>query len=325
LRRLEGYMFPQRAFKYEVNAVVEAFLHASGEVTNYYALIHATDSAQHLWGDIRSMLCALDEKLEELRAVYRAREGRELEILLLSDHGNNHAGGGKRIAVRSFLQKAGYRITKSIRNPKDIVLPTAGIESWVEIHNAPSETERLVRSLCHLKGVDVVTARTPDANRFIVMNSNGERAIIEWNAVKNSFRYSAEEGDPLDYQPVVAVLAKKNALDFEGFATAHAWMAETVTHRYPVALERIVRGHTRVAINPASIIVSLDNNYVHSGWLIKKGSELVKSGGTHGGLDSLNSNGMFMSNFARTEDTSSSRVAALFDGFEGRRRFETHP
>jgi hypothetical protein len=31
------------------------------------ALIHSTDSAQHLWGDIQSMLCTLDEKLEEQR------------------------------------------------------------------------------------------------------------------------------------------------------------------------------------------------------------------------------------------------------------------
>ena len=102
-------------------------------------------------------------------------------------------------------------------------------------------------------------------------------------------------------------------------ASADAWLAETFTHRYPDALERIARGHTRVTLNPASIIVSLKNGYIHSGWLIKRGAVLTKSGGTHGALDDLNSDGILVSSFAITKDTSTSRVAALFDGFKGRR------
>jgi hypothetical protein len=268
------------------------------------------------------MLCALDEKLQELRALYKAREGHELEILILSDHGNNHAGVGQRIEIQTFLEKAGYRITKSIVNPKDVVLPMAGIESWVEIHNSPAETETLMQLLSHLKGVDVLTAQFPgQANRFIVMNSKGERAIIEWNPAKNSFRYSTEGGDPINHLPVVEALSKKNLLDADGFATADAWMAETMTHRYPLALERIVRGHTSVTLNPATILISLDNHYVHAGWLVKKGSELVTFGGTHGALDDLNSDGILLSSFAPTQDTSSSRVAGLFDGFPGLRNY----
>jgi hypothetical protein len=321
-RRVMSYVSPLRAYKYELNELVENFLNSRSEDDNYYALIRSTDSAQHLSGDIFAMLCTLDEKLQELRARYKKREGRDLEILILSDHGNNHAGAGKRVAVRSFLKSAGYRITKSIRNPKDIVLPTAGIESWVELHNAPSETERLVQLLSHLKGVDIVTAQVPgQANRFIVMNSDGERAIIEWNSAKNSFRYSTETGDPINYRPVVEALSKKNQLDADGFATADAWMAETLSHRYPLAPERIVRGHTRVTLNPATILISLSNDYVHAGWLIRRGSALATFGGTHGALDDLNSNGILLSNFAPTKDTSTSRVATHFDGFKGLRDY----
>jgi hypothetical protein len=96
-------------------------------------------------------------------------------------------------------------------------------------------------------------------------------------------------------------------------------MAETLIHQYPLALERIVRGHTSVTLNPASIILSLNNNYVHSGWLLGRGIALVRSGGTHGALDDINSTGVLLSSFARTKDTSSSRVAAAFDEFKGRR------
>ena len=81
----------------------------------------------------------------------------------------------------------------------------------MEIHNSPAETEKLVQLLTHLEGVDVLTARVPDqTNRFMVMNAKGERAIIDWNPAKNSFRYSAESGDPLNYRPVVEALTQKN-------------------------------------------------------------------------------------------------------------------
>lgn len=318
--RMMAYALPQRAFRYEVRSIIKDFLNTRDGRANYYALIHTTDSAQHLSGDIFAMLSTLDEKLQQLRAVYRASEGKELEILLLSDHGNNHAGAGKRVTVRRLLKKAGYRVTKSIRNTNDIVLPTAGIESWIEIHNSPDATEALVPLLTHLEGADLVTGQLPgQTNRFLIMNWKGERGFIDWNPVQNSYRYSAEQGDPIGYIPVVEALMKKNALNADGFAPADAWMSETFTHRYPVALERIVRGHTHVALNPATIIVSLKNGYIHSGWFIRQGLGLTKAGGTHGALDDINSDGILLSSFEPTKDTTSSRVATLFGNFKGRR------
>jgi hypothetical protein len=322
LIRTLGYVFPRLTYKYELHDLFKQFLCAQNKGDYFYAYIRTTDDAQHLSVDIRAFLCSLDERLEELRACYRAQEGRELEILMLSDHGNNQAGPAKRIEVRSFLKKAGYRITKSIQDPKDVVLPTTGIESWVEIHNAPGETERLAELLIHLEGVDVLTAPVPGQDhRFLVLNANGERASIECNSAKSTFRYATESGDPLHYRPVAEALSRKGQLDADGFATAEAWMAETMTHRYPVALERIVRGHTRVTMNPATILISLDNRYVHASWLIKKGSECVRFGGTHGGLDDVNSTGMLLSSFAPTQDTSTRQVAALYDGFKGLRDY----
>src|SRR5262249_6255469 len=155
--------------------------------------------------------------------------------LILSDHGNNHAGRSHRVRINSFLREAGYRIGQSIVHPWDVVLPTVGIESWVEVHNAPSETERLVELLSHLDGVDLVTGRLPEpGNTFLIMNTQGERATIEWNAVKDLFRYAPAVGDPLQYVPVLDVLGRKGQLDADGFASSDAWMTETLTHHYPV-------------------------------------------------------------------------------------------
>ena len=315
-----SYLWPLKEFQHELDRMVDDFLNVSHTGDNYYALILSTDSAQHMAGDIRAMLCTLNERLEALRATYRAREGRDLEILILSDHGNNQAGHGRRVQITKFLRHAGYRVSQSIVSPRDVVLPTMGIESWVEVHNVPSETERLVELLSHLEGVDLITGRQQaNENHFLVMNAKGERATIEWNPAKNLFRYDAADGDPLQYGPVFDALRRKGKVDAEGFAPADAWMTETLTHVYPVALERIVQAHTRDTLNPATVIISLANDHIHANWLVAAGSKLMKSGGTHGALDDLNSDGILLSNFAPTQDTTVSRVAGLYGGFSGLR------
>lgn len=320
--RSMGYIYSAHIFEYEMREMVKNFWNTRSTNAGYYAYIRSSDDAQHLDRDIFSMLCLLDKQLQDLRKRYKAEEGRDLQILILSDHGHNHAGSGQRVKIQAFLENAGYKIAQSIVNSNDVVLPTAGIEDWVEIHNAPAETERLAQRLTHLKGVDVLAARLPNlTNHFLVANFKTERAMIEWNPAQNTFRYSTEEGDPLDYSQAVKALKQKNLLDADGFATADAWMNETMTNRYPLALERIVRGLTTVTLNPATILISLDNQYVNAGWLVKESSRLENYGSTHGALDDINSDGILLGNFKPTHDTSSDRVARQFDDFPGMRDY----
>jgi hypothetical protein len=320
--RSMGYIYSAHVFEYEMRKLVKNFWNTRSTNADYYAYLRTSDDAQHLDRDIFSLLCLLDKQLQDLRARYKAEEGRDLQIVILSDHGHNHAGSGQRVKIREFLEKGGYRIAQSIVKSNDVVLPTAGIEDWVEIHNSDDETERLAQLLARLQGVDVLAARMPGrTNRFLVMNSKGERAILDWNPAKNTLRYSIEEGDPLNYRPVVEALKQKNLLDADRFATADAWMNETMTNHYPLALERIIRGFTSATLNPATILISLNNQYVNSGWLVKEGSRLESYGSTHGALDDINSDGILLSNFKPTVDTSSARVAGQFDGFPGLRNY----
>jgi hypothetical protein len=313
-----GYLFPMHAYRREIREMAEHFWQCTNAQPNFYAYIRASDDAQHLDRNIVKMLCRLDGALQDLRARYRAQEGRELQIVILSDHGHNHAGRGERVRLRSFLEDRGYHAAKSINSPCDVVLPDGGIEDWAEINNAPGETEKIAQLLGQLKGVDLVAAVSPDvAGRFIILNSRGERAMFDWRPENNFFRYSPAPGDPLNYSSAIEALKKAHMLDSDGFASGDAWLAVTMTSRYPLALERIARGFTRNVLNPATILVSLDNHYVNDGWFTHQGSRLVTCRSTHGALDDLNSNGILLSNFQPTRDTSSDRVAAQFDNFAG--------
>ena len=158
-RRAMGYVFPVTAFKIELGEMADNFLNSKSQEANYYAYLRSTDDAQHLSGNIFAMLARVEETLKDIRARYKAREGHDLEVLILSDHGNNHAGPPSASRSARFWTRAGYRLSQSIKNPKDVVLPTAGMESWVEIHNSPAATENLVKLLARLEGVDLVTAQ----------------------------------------------------------------------------------------------------------------------------------------------------------------------
>jgi len=320
IRRALGYVYPSSTFRHEVGELVQAFLESAGGSDAFYGMIRASDDAQHTTGDILKLLCFLDRQLQKLCALYRAVEGHDLEILMLSDHGNNHAGAGKRVQVRSYLKRAGYHLTDAIRNPEDLVLPTVGIQNWVEINCAPGEIGKLALMLAELEGVDVVTARLPGpAGHFLVLNGEGDRALIVADPGRDSYRYEVQRGDPLGYAPVVAALTERGCFEESGFASAQAWTEATMAHRYPLAPERIVRGHTRLALNPAPLLISLENGYIHSSWMLKQLSSLMRMGGTHGGLDDLCSTGSLLSNFEPTRDTSARQVARQFDGFRGLR------
>ena len=320
--RSMGYIYSVHTFRYEMRKLTQEFWNTGDTNPDFYIYIRSSDDAQHMDRDILSLLTSMDDDLQTLRARYKAKEGRDLQILIISDHGHNHAGRGERVQIGSYLEKAGYHLTQSITGPKDVVLPMSGIEDWIEIHNAPSESATLAEKLVHLKGADVIAARlSDDTNCFLVLNSKGERAVIRWNPVQNTYQYSAKKGDPLGYLPVAEKLAQKKRLDEDGFATADDWMNETMTNHYPLALQRIVRGLTCVVLNPATILVSLDNHYVNAGRLVNDASLLESCGSTHGALDDINSVGIILSNFMPTHDTSSERVGGLFDNFPGLRAY----
>ncbi len=98
-------------------------------------------------------------------------------------------------------------------------------------------------------------------------------------------------------------------------------MKATMTNHYPLALQRMVRGLTCVTLNPATILVSLDNRYVHAGWLVNGASQLESCGSTHGALDDLNSLGVILTNFEPTRDLPTDQVAGFFDDFPGLRKY----
>ena len=313
---LGAYVISFKVATREVDAVADDFFSIRGRST-VYAYNVGPDALQHTRGDVNAYLDVLDARLVALRAEYRRRTGNELEVVLLSDHGHNRAADARILPLAEHLEAAGFRVARRIETPKDVVLSVDGVTTGLGIFCDTSAVDRLAVVLARIDGVDVVSSLLPDG-RVRVRSHSTATALIERSGSDDAprFRYVRETGDPLGYGRIVDSLSARGALDAQGFASASDWFAATVTHQYPAALQRIVRGHTEVTLNPAPILVSLTDAQRVSNGMTSVANRLRPLGGTHGALSATNSVGIVMSTARATHDDATQTVRVQFGGFE---------
>jgi len=311
---LSSYVVPARAARGELATLDRVFFESHG-IDTFYAYLPAPDALQHVRGDLGRYLERLDAALGRLLATYRARTGQDLELVLISDHGHNGRWNAETLDLRAFLERHGYTVARKIAAPTDVVFSTDGVTTGVGVFVSPPEVTRLATILATLRGVDLVTW-VPDgaADRVGVRDASGHQAWILRRA-NGDLAYVPASGDPLGYAPLVARLRDGGLLDAEGFAPGQAWLHVSITHEYPAALERIVRGHHEVTQNPAPILVSVRDGFQVANGMTSFFNQLRPLGGTHGGLNAVNSLGIVMSTYRPTTDTLSTDVARQFDGF----------
>lgn len=311
---LASYLSPRRTARGELAALERAFFESRGTDT-FYAYLPAPDALQHVRGDVKQYLRWLDAELDRILERYRAAFGRELELALVSDHGNNGRVNAPLVDLAKFLREHGYHVGRTIAGPTDVAFNTDGVTTGLGIFAHPAAVEGLVRVLLDLRGVEVITSVDPAApDRIQVVDPRGGVATIE-RRDGGDFAYRPSTGDPLGYAPLVAELSASGELDAAGYASPEAWFHVSREHEYPAALQRIWRGHHDVTQNPAPILVSMRDDYQLGNGLVTFLGRLRPLGGTHGGLNAVNSLGIVITNYRPTVDALSTDVARQFDNF----------
>lgn len=311
---LSSYVAPGRAARGELATLSRVFFESHG-IETFYAYLPAPDAMQHVRGDLGRYLDRLDASLAQLLATYRARTGDDLELVLVSDHGHNGRWNAEMLDLPEFLKRHGYQVTRRIATPKDVVFSTDGVTTGVGVFVSAPEVTRLATALASMRGIDLVSW-VPDgaSDRVGVRDATGHQAWILRRG-NGDLAYVPASGDPLGYAPLVERLAAGGQLDDAGFAPAQTWLQVSATHQYPAALERIMRGHHDVTQNPAPILLSVQDGFQVANGMTSFFNQLRPLGGTHGGLNAVNSLGIVMSTYRPTADTLSTDVARQFDGF----------
>lgn len=320
---LGAYLISNQVARKEVDVDVKEFLKRGGRPT-IYAYNVGPDALQHTRGDLEKYLAHLDRKLAELQQTYRTRTGRDLEILILSDHGHNRAITAGFLPVVEALEQQGFHTARTLRDPNDVAFSVDGVTTGFGVFAHPDSVERVASLLAALDGVAVVTTRA-SADRYLV-RADSTLAEVTTRGSGDSvvYRYRALRGDPLRYAAVLPRMQHDREMSSDGFASAATWLRYTAAEPFPAAPPRIVRGHTAITLNPAPILVSLDDKMRVGLGAVSVANRMRPLGGTHGALSATNSLGVLMANYVDTHDDLTSSVRQQFGGFNDLHDPATH-
>jgi hypothetical protein len=317
---LGAYLMSWPVARGEVNTDVTSILRTRHRETVYLYNV-GPDALQHTRGDVQRYLDHLDDGLSKLLTRYRERTGRELELVVLSDHGHNRARDAEFAPVVEALAAQGFESAKTISRPNQVAFSVDGVTTGFGVFCATDSVQRVATLLVELPSVDMVTRRVNDS-LFTVMRRDSSGVVrlgsIHRRTVSGEerFRYASERSDPLELDSAVQQMRAAGAVDAEGFAGAAAWVNYTAAARYPVSPVRIVHGHLHAARNPAPILVSINDRFRVGLGMVSMANRLRPLGGTHGALGSTNAVGVVMSNSVVPHDDVAMLVRHQFGGFD---------
>jgi hypothetical protein len=310
---LGAYISSERVARDEIDEAIAAFWRTRDRRTLYVYNV-GPDALQHTQGNMSAYLMHLDARLAALDSAYRARTGRALEIVVLSDHGHNRASDAHFLPLVDSLAAHGYSVRSRLDEPGDVALSVDGVTTGFGVFCAPDSADAVAAVIAALPDIDVVTNVMTDGRMRV--RAGGSLAWIEPDPRRPTFvRYRTERGDPLQLDSAVAQLRADGIVDREGFASLDAWSRVALDGRYPAAVQRIVRGHTVITLNPAPVLVSVSKAARIGFGFVSMANRLRPLGGTHGALDSTSALGVLMTTFVDTRDDVTSHVRDQFDGF----------
>ncbi|MEP6831856.1 MAG: alkaline phosphatase family protein [Gemmatimonas sp.] len=311
---LGAYLISNRVARGEVDTDVRDFFQFHNQKTVYIYNV-GPDALQHTKGDLGAYLRHLDQRLAGLQTEYRRRTGRELEVVMLSDHGHNKFPGGKFVPIEKTLKSNGFHIVREIRARNDVAFSVDGVTTGFGVFCATDSVSSVAKVLANMEGVELVSAKLTDSTFDVMRGTLRGRIDARYSTSGDTYRYVPQMGDPLQFAPIIATMRAEHALDADGFADMETWKRYTMTAEFPVAVPRIVRGHTVVTLNPAPILVSTFVNYRIGLGLASVTDRLLSLGGTHGSLSTPSSVGVLMTNFRDTHDDITTTVRAQLDNF----------
>jgi len=291
------YMTPSQTVRKEIRKVQDLALEHPDEIM--LALVSATDALTHFQGDaaiVRALL-EISERIDEMRRLHLDLHGRELQLVMFSDHGNadekvRRTGGFKRA-----LRDAGLRPAKRLESPDQVVTVTYGMVGYGVLYVDPSSAERAARAMLHDRSVALAAWRVGD-EELRTVGKSGE-ASIRWRdrPSRREFAYTTLRGDPLGMLEIQNRMRIAGVMDDEGFASRDDWFEWSAFAQYPDAVSRLVESLDGAWVsNSASVIFSLEPGY---GWGVKAAQvgAWLRAGPldeTHGSLDRESSWGFFM-------------------------------
>ena len=272
-----GYLYPWPVFGKEINDAKRVFDRASSQEVIAYFVSSAGVGTQMGAEGQKKCLQEVDRLINQVMWETHGLT----KITITADHGHSYTPA-TRIPLEPYLEKKGWKLTDSLKGPRDVVYVRFGLETYASF--AALRSAELAADLIGCEGVEI--ASYADDNSVVVLGRQGGKAIVRRKG--DRYKYERVSGDPLKLSEPLAALKA----DGEGYYDAQELFEATARHEYPCPLERLWRGHFGLAENPPTVIVSLEDRF-YSGSGSFAGAVRIAS--THGGLNYRNSATFIMS------------------------------
>jgi len=283
---IETYLQPWSAFGRELRAMQRLFASTAEPLVSAYSVGSAGIGTREGEAGIRAYLDQVDRLCE--RITYDRRG--QVRFSIMADHGHT-LRPATRITFKKALETAGFRLTKSIRDSRDVVIISYGLVTCAQIHtDRPAEVAAV---LVKHPGVDLVMYR--ENGRVCVWRGD---AFASFERQGDRFRYDCTGGDPLSLLSIVSEQETAEEKRVQAEISDAALLEAAAAHPYPDSLHRIWGYFHGVVTKPADVVVSLKPEACHGSAFFHFFAQPVAS--THGGLDREGSLTFLLSNATAT-------------------------
>jgi hypothetical protein len=294
---VEGLMyFPtEEVPKLEVKSVVDDLAAAKPRkvLTGY---VGAIDSMAHTQKDrLFPVMRVLDAEVKRLIKAYKDK-GRDVEIVLLSDHGNiGRFAEGKPeqeligVDIAAPLKRGGFNFVQQLRDDKDVTSPLMALGSWGPIYlknrkNMPAVIAEFRKESWF--DLAVYINRNNSTDTIMTVASGHGEAQVQYDKTAKLYYYYDVANNPLQI-PASAISTKANLKPL----TAAQALAVAAKTSYPDSLFRLIESASESNFDFPDFILTLkDGHYIQSSL-----GAFTKMYRTHGSLSANSSFGVMAS------------------------------
>ena len=294
-----SYLDPRDWYEAELARAKKTFDQSPRRVTLVYLASASGMLSKYGSQGLKEVLDGVEQMCVQI--LYERRGA--VKITLMADHGHN-LKATTNVDLAPYLQKAGFRVTDQLRNPKDVVLELQGLVTYVGLrtNNAPA----VAAALTTCPQADLATFQ--DGVRLIVRNAKGSAAIEQR---QHKLRYLPIEDDVLGYEPVISRLREAHKVDADGYICDDDWFTATLDAEYPDGPRRLWDAFHGGAVNPPEVMLTIRDGYAAGR---KDFEKFITMASTHGSLNQVNSATFMMSMTGRVDrPLRSSQVLAVVE------------
>ena len=284
---------------YWLDAIERDLFQTRGHHT-FFAFVVNTDLLSHTSGEkaLMKFIAALDLKVLKLREKFQKKYSEDLEVVIVSDHGNSYYRPIEMVGAESALKKLGWRPSDSLGSPKDFVFVAPEILSFGAFYCDPKDARQLALELARLKGVHVASYLGGPNQVNIFSNGGKSQAVVTVMPAERRLGYKVLTGrDPFEDHVALFESAgtSEKTLSFDDY------LEKTDGSLYPYAGVRLWEGFYLNARYPGQVLVSTKLGFAFENPTLKILTDIRGLESMHGSLHRDETIGVVISTHSKNQ------------------------